>query len=87
MQYLVSHFLKAGTLELTFQKAGREPVQTRVPDHLPAGRMIGKPLYVLVDQGAASAVDGVDMLRVGVKPNALELWWKGEPTPRLLNRN
>ncbi|ATB29257.1 hypothetical protein MEBOL_002706 [Melittangium boletus DSM 14713] len=57
VQYLASHFLKAGTLEITFQHAGREPVQTRVLDHLPAGRMIGKPLYVLIDQGAASAAE------------------------------
>lgn len=57
VQYLVSHFLKAGTLEITFLQAGREPVQTRVLDNLPAGRMIGKPLYVLVDQGSASAAE------------------------------
>lgn len=57
VQYLVSHFLKPGTLEITFLQAGRDPVQTRVLDNLPAGRMIGKPLYVLVDQGTASAAE------------------------------
>lgn len=57
VQYLVSHFLKAGTLEITFLEAGKEPVQTRVLDNLPAGRMIGKPLYVLIDQGTASAAE------------------------------
>ncbi len=57
VQYLVSHFLKAGTLEITFLEAGHDPVQTRVLDNLPAGRMIGKPLYVLVDQGSASAAE------------------------------
>jgi C-terminal processing protease CtpA/Prc len=57
VQYLVSHFLKPGMLEITFLQAGREPVQTRVLDHLPAGRMLGKPLYVLVDQGTASAAE------------------------------
>jgi hypothetical protein len=57
VQYLVSHFLKAGTLEITFLAAGHDPVQTRVLDNLPAGRMIGKPLYVLVDQGSASAAE------------------------------
>lgn len=57
VQYLVSHFLKAGTLEITFLAAGHDPVQTRVLDTLPAGRMIGKPLYVLVDQGSASAAE------------------------------
>lgn len=57
VQYLVSHFLKPGTLEITFLEAGREPVQTRVLDHLPAGRMVGKPLYVLIDRGSASAAE------------------------------
>lgn len=57
VQYLVSHFLKAGTLEITFHQAGQDPVQTRVLDNLPAGRMIGKPLYVLIDQASASAAE------------------------------
>ncbi|MET3725961.1 S41 family peptidase [Sphingomonas trueperi] len=57
VQYLVSHFLKPGTLEITFLQAGHEPVQTRVLDNLPAGRMVGKPLYVLTDQGTASAAE------------------------------
>ncbi|MCY1075739.1 S41 family peptidase [Archangium lansingense] len=57
VQYLVSHFLKPGTLEITFLHAGREPVQTRALDNLPAGRMLGKPLYVLIDQGSASAAE------------------------------
>lgn len=57
VQYLVSHFLKAGTLEITFLKAGQEPVQTRALDYLPAGRLIGTPLYVLIDQASASAAE------------------------------
>jgi hypothetical protein len=57
VQYLVSHFLKPGTLEITFLQAGHEPVQTRVLDNLPAGRMVGKPLYVLIDGGTASAAE------------------------------
>jgi len=57
VQYLVSHFLKPGTLEITFTEAGQAPIQTRVLDHLPAGRMIGKPLYVLVDRSSASAAE------------------------------
>ncbi|MBM7118563.1 S41 family peptidase [Archangium primigenium] len=57
VQYLVSHFLKPGTLEITFLRAGREPVQTRALDHLPAGRMPGTPLHVLIDQGSASAAE------------------------------
>lgn len=57
VQYLVSHFLKAGTLEITFLKAGQEPVQTRALDYLPAGRLTNTPLYVLIDQTSASAAE------------------------------
>lgn len=57
VQYLVSHFLQAGTLEITFLKAGQEPVQTRALDNLPAGRLNGTPLYVLIDQASASAAE------------------------------
>lgn len=57
VQYLVSHFLKAGTLEITFLKAGQEPVQTRALDYLPAGRLSNTPLYVLIDQASASAAE------------------------------
>lgn len=57
VQYLVSHFMKAGTLEITFLKSGEAPVQTRILDTLPAGRMIGKPLYVLIDSGVGSAAE------------------------------
>lgn len=57
VQYAISHFIKAGTLEITFLHAGQEPMQTRVLDNLPAGRMIGKPLYVLIDKGVGSAAE------------------------------
>lgn len=57
VQYLVSHFLKAGTLEITFLQAGKEPVQTRALDYLPAGRLTHTPLYVLVDEASASAAE------------------------------
>lgn len=69
VQYLVSHFLRAGTLEITFLKAGQEPVQTRALDNLPAGRLTGTPLltgmplltgtplYVLTDQASATAAE------------------------------
>lgn len=57
VQYLVSHFLKAGTLEITFLKTGQEPVQTRALDYLPAGRLTNTPLYVLIDQASASAAE------------------------------
>jgi len=57
VQYLVSHFLKAGTLEITFLRAGQEPVQTRALDYLPAGRLRNTPLYVLIDEASASAAE------------------------------
>jgi hypothetical protein len=57
VQYLVSHLLKAGTLEITFLQAGKEPVQTRSLDYLPAGRLANTPLYVLVDEASASAAE------------------------------
>lgn len=57
VQYLVSHLLKAGTLEITFLQAGKEPVQTRALDYLPAGRLSSTPLYVLIDEASASAAE------------------------------
>ena len=57
VRYLTSHFLKAGTLEITFLEAGKPPVQSRSLDSLPAGRMIGKPLYVLIDENVGSAAE------------------------------
>ena len=68
VQYVVSHFLKAGTLEITFLKAGQEPVQTRALDYLPAGRL-STPLYVLIDEASASAAESfaydVQQFKVG----------------------
>jgi hypothetical protein len=55
VQYLVSHFLGGDVLEMTFLQAGEPPVQSRTLEHLPAGRLVGKPLYVLIDGGVASA--------------------------------
>lgn len=37
--------------------------------------------------GGLFAVDGLDLLRIGLKPNLLELWWKDEAQPRLLTRD
>lgn len=59
VQYLVSHFMgEPGRLLMTFhnqlEKTARE---TRVLDQLPGGRMVGKPLYVLIDSGTASAAE------------------------------
>jgi len=57
VRYLVSHFLPPGTLEFTFFAAGQAPVQSRALDYLPAGRIRGKPLYVLIDGNVASAAE------------------------------
>jgi len=57
VRYLVSHFLPPGTLELTFFAGTEAPVQSRILDYLPAGRLTGKPLYVLIDGYGASAAE------------------------------
>ncbi|WP_224361229.1 S41 family peptidase [Hyalangium versicolor] len=53
VQYLTSHFLDEDTLLLTFLSGA----QSRTLNHLPAGRLKGKPLYVLIDGGVASAAE------------------------------
>lgn len=57
VQYLTSHFLPADTLLLTFVQGSEPPYQSRALSHLPAGRLRGKPLYVLIDAGVASAAE------------------------------
>jgi hypothetical protein len=57
VQYLTSHFLPADTLLLTFVQGSEPPFQSRTLSHLPAGRLRGKPLYVLIDRGVASAAE------------------------------
>ena len=57
VQYLVSHFLPADTLLLTFVQGSETPIQSRTLSHLPAGRLLGKPLYVLIDGNVASAAE------------------------------
>jgi hypothetical protein len=57
VQYLTSHFLDADTLLLTFLQGSAAPSQSRTLNHLPAGRLKGKPLYVLIDGGVASAAE------------------------------
>jgi C-terminal processing protease CtpA/Prc len=56
VRYLISHFLAPNTLELTFLKAG-EQSQSRALDYLPAGRLTGRPLYVLIDGRTGSAAE------------------------------
>lgn len=55
VQYLTSHFLAPDTLLQTFHLRGEAPAQSRTLFNVPAGRLIGKPLYVLIDGGVASA--------------------------------
>jgi hypothetical protein len=57
VRYLVSHFLRGDVLEMTFLQGSETPQQSRTLEHLAAGRLLGKPLYVLIDGGAASAAE------------------------------
>lgn len=58
VQYLVSHFLPAGRPLVTFHMNGRpSPDSLSTLAELPAGRMLGKPLYVLTSGGTASAAE------------------------------
>ncbi|MFA7263413.1 MAG: S41 family peptidase [Caulobacter sp.] len=57
VNYLTSHFMKPGALLLTFTRASETPEQSRAREFLPAGRLIGKPLYVLTDGGCFSACE------------------------------
>src|SRR3546814_19828074 len=55
VRYVLSHFMPRGQLLISFVEAGKEPEQSFTLGELPAGRMIGKPLYVLIDGGVGSA--------------------------------
>ncbi|HKR24394.1 MAG TPA: S41 family peptidase, partial [Allosphingosinicella sp.] len=58
VQYLVSHFLPAGRPLVTFYMNGRaDPDQLATLAELPAGRVVGKPLYVLISNGTGSAAE------------------------------
>ena len=57
VRYLLSHFMKPDQLDITFLEAGKEPIQSRTLDHLPAGRLTGKPLYVLISPQVGSAAE------------------------------
>lgn len=69
VRYALSHFLPSGRLLMTFLEAGKGPEQSRTLANLPAGRMIGKPLYVLTDGSTASAAEdfaySVQQFRIG----------------------
>jgi len=57
VRYLLSHFMDGGELDITFLQAGEEPMQSRTLEHLPAGRLKGKPLYVLISRQVGSAAE------------------------------
>lgn len=57
VNYLISHFLAPGTLELTLLESGKPPFQSRALGYLPAGRLTGRPLYVLIDGRTGSAAE------------------------------
>ena len=58
VQYLVSHFMEAGRPLITFHMNGQPaPNSNSTLVELPAGRMVGKPLYVLTSPATASAAE------------------------------
>jgi hypothetical protein len=57
VRYLVSHFMRGDVLEMSFLEGSEAPVQSRTLEHLPAGRLHGIPLYVLIDGGSVSAAE------------------------------
>ena len=58
VQYLVSHFMPADRPLMSFYMNGKAAAdRTATLAQLPAGRMIGKPLYVLTSPGSASAAE------------------------------
>lgn len=57
VRYLVSHFMHGDVLEMSFLQGSETPAQSRTLEHLPAGRLRGMPLYVLIDLSAASAAE------------------------------
>ncbi len=58
-QYFSSHFHLPGTATFTSSVGSETPVLSSALDYLPAGRLIGKPLYLLVDGNVGSAAEAV----------------------------
>lgn len=69
VRYLLSHFMEPDQLDITFMEAGKDPIQSRTLDNLPAGRLRGKPLYVLISRQVGSAAEAfaydVQQFRLG----------------------
>lgn len=57
VRYLLSHFMDPDTLDITFLEAGKAPIQSHTLDNLPAGRLKGKPLYLLIDKQVGSGAE------------------------------
>jgi hypothetical protein len=58
VQYIVSHFLPAGRPLMSFYMNGSATAdRNETLADVPAGRMVGKPLYVLISGGTASAAE------------------------------
>ncbi|MDP8913452.1 MAG: S41 family peptidase [Pseudomonadota bacterium] len=58
IQYLISHFVEPGTPLTTFYMGGGKAPDRQVAlTKLPAGRMVGKPLYVLTSRISISAAE------------------------------
>jgi hypothetical protein len=58
VQYIISHFLPAGRPLVSFYMNGNiSPDRNETLAEVPAGRMVGKPLYVLTSGGSASAAE------------------------------
>lgn len=57
VQYLISHFLEPNRPIVTFYMRGAAGDTLKTLPTLPAGRMVGKPLYILTSGGSASAAE------------------------------
>jgi hypothetical protein len=58
-KYLISHFLDADTLYATWRFADGTQEQQRTADYLPAGRIKGVPVLILIDHQSRSAAEQV----------------------------
>ena len=56
-RYIISHFLPPGRPLVTFYMNGQPPDHVSTLPDVPS-RMVGKPLYVLISSGSASAAEG-----------------------------
>ncbi|ESQ83172.1 hypothetical protein AEAC466_15025 [Asticcacaulis sp. AC466] len=57
VRYLLSHFMNSDQLDITFLETGKDPIQSRTLEYLPAGRLKGKPLFVLINNRVGSGAE------------------------------